>query len=409
MAGKIFKLLCRLALPGGVLLAACISARRLSLLMSAEPRAIRLVCLATLAAGLLFSALFRRSRLFFAMVTVSLAYLSVEWLVPRVSPGPAEHALVNATAAVVAINLCALSLLRDRGVISPPGLRRLLLIAIQSAAVVAIMLPSQARAAQLLQRSLIEARFTGWSRVSQPVIAVFAAAAVLLLVRLVWKRRPVDSGLFWTLATVFFAFHTRAQAFGIYAITAELILIVAVLETSYTMAYRDELTNLPGRRALNESLLKLGSSYAVGMVDVDHFKNFNDSYGHDAGDQVLCKVASKLATVGGNGKAFRYGGEEFAIIFPGKTVEEAFLYLDKTRKEIEAARFSVRSMDRRKRRRTKKNRNGTHTDVTVSVGIAGNCRNRLSADEVLRAADKALYRAKAFGRNCTVAGDAACR
>ncbi len=176
------------------------------------------------------------------------------------------------------------------------------------------------------------------------------------------------------------------------------------------MAYRDELTNLPGRRALNESLLKLGSSYAVGMVDVDHFKNFNDTYGHDAGDQVLRKVASKLAMVGGNGKPYRYGGEEFVVIFSGKTVEEAFLYLDKVRKDIDEAHFAVRGMDRRKRRRSKKkNRSGAQTDVTVSVGIAGNCRNKLSAGEVLQAADKALYRAKAFGRNCTVAGDAACR
>ena len=402
--GRFFKLLCGLVLPGSVLFAGCFLAGRLPQLT--EPRSIRLLCLGAIAAGLLLSAVFRRSRLFFAMVIVALGYWTVQWLVPRMPSAGIAQVLVNATAVVMALNLAALSLLRDRGVISPPGLRRLAMLAVQVGAVVVISLPSQARAAQLLQHSLVEARFTQWSRISQPVIVVFIAAALLLLVKLAWRRRPVDSGLFWALATVFFGFNTHAQAFAIYTTAATMILVVAVVETSYAMAYRDELTDLPGRRALNESLLKLGSSYAVGMVDIDHFKNFNDTFGHEAGDQVLRKVASKLAAVGGNGKPYRYGGEEFAVLFPGKTVEEAFLYLEKMRKGIEDAKFTVRGADRRKRRPKK---SAGPTDVTVSIGIAGNHRNKMSANEVVQAADKALYRAKAFGRNCTVAGDAECR
>ncbi len=409
LAGKFLKAFCGLVLPGGILFAGCMLAGGIPLVASADPRAIRLVCLGTIAAALLLSILFRRSRLFFAVLVTFLGYLSMDWVAPRMPSAGMAHVVMNATAALVALNLCLLSLVRDRGVISPPGLRRLVLLAAQAGAVVAVTLPSQARASQLLQRPLFEPRFTQWSRISQPVIVVFAATAMLLLIRHVWRRRPVDSSLFWALATVFFGFNAHAQAFGVYVSAAMLILMVGVLETSYTMAYRDELTNLPGRRALNESLLKLGSSYAVGMVDVDHFKNFNDTYGHDAGDQVLRKVASKLATVGGNGKAYRYGGEEFAVVFSGKTVEEAFLYLDKLRRDIEEARFAVRGMDRRKRRSRKKNRRGAQTDVTVSIGIAANNRNKVSADEVLQSADKALYRAKAFGRNCTVAGDAVCR
>ena len=404
MAGKFFKVLCGLVLPGSILFAGCMLAGRIPQVASAQPHTLRLLTVAMIAAGLLLSAVFRRSRLFFAVVIVSLGYFTVGWLVPRMPSPLIAQVMVNATAALMALNLAALSLLRDRGVISPPGLRRLLMLAAQAAAVVLISLPGQARAAQLFERSLVEQRFTQWSRISQPVMIVFLAAAVLLLVRLAWRRRPVDSGLFWALATVFFGFNTHAQAFAVYTAAATLILLVAVVETSYAMAYRDELTDLPGRRALNESLLKLGNSYAVGMVDVDHFKNFNDTFGHDAGDQVLRKVASKLNAVGGNGKPYRYGGEEFAVIFAGKTVEEAFVHLERVRKDIEEAKFTVRGMDRRKRQRKKKT-SGT-TDVTVSVGLAGNHRNKMSANEVVQAADKALYRAKAFGRNCTVAADA---
>jgi len=80
-----------------------------------------------------------------------------------------------------------------------------------------------------------------------------------------------------------------------------------LVATSYRMAYHDDLTGLPGRRAMNEVLLQLGSRYAMAMVDVDHFKRFNDTYGHDVGDQVLRMVASRLGVVSAAGKLFDTG------------------------------------------------------------------------------------------------------
>src|SRR5207302_1408861 len=90
-------------------------------------------------------------------------------------------------------------------------------------------------------------------------------------------------------------------------------LTAALVEASYHMAYQDSLTGLPARRALNEALLRLGGHYSVAMIDVDHFKRINDRHGHDVGDQVLRIIAAKLAQVPGGGKAYRYGGEEFAV------------------------------------------------------------------------------------------------
>ncbi|HAG79498.1 MAG TPA: GGDEF domain-containing protein, partial [Pseudomonas sp.] len=73
-----------------------------------------------------------------------------------------------------------------------------------------------------------------------------------------------------------------------------LMLVTAIAHEAYLMAFRDELTGLPGRRALNERLQRLGRQYVLAMADVDHFKRFNDTYGHDVGDQVLKMVASRL-------------------------------------------------------------------------------------------------------------------
>src|SRR5207249_3136060 len=158
-----------------------------------------------------------------------------------------------------------------------------------------------------------------------------------------------------------------------YFATSALLLIIAVVEASYHMAYQDGLTGLPARRALNEALLRLGSQYTVGMVDVDHFKRINDSHGHDVGDQVLKMVAAKLAQVGGGGRAYRYGGEEFAVLFPGKSAPECLAELEALRQVVEEAKFILRSRIRSKRKKEKilSDRGpGQRVPVTVSIGVA---------------------------------------
>ena len=121
-----------------------------------------------------------------------------------------------------------------------------------------------------------------------------------------------------------------------------------MVENSYVLAYHDELTSLPARRAFNEALLGLQKPYTIGVVDIDHFKKFNDTYGHETGDQVLRMVAAKLARVSGGGQAFRVGGEEFAILFSGESLPEALPHLEILRMEIEASAFRVRGGQERR-------------------------------------------------------------
>src|SRR4029077_7824091 len=91
---------------------------------------------------------------------------------------------------------------------------------------------------------------------------------------------------------------------------------VEIFIALYCCAFVDALTGLPNRRALDEALARLSGDYALAMVDVDHFKQFNDTHGHDAGDRVLRSVAQQLRATRG-GQAFRYGGEEFCLLFTG--------------------------------------------------------------------------------------------
>jgi GGDEF domain-containing protein len=164
---------------------------------------------------------------------------------------------------------------------------------------------------------------------------------------------------------------SASLTFSVFTSMAELMITVAVLQDTFRMAFRDELTGLPSRRALNERLAALGKRYAIAMLDVDHFKKFNDTYGHDLGDQVLKMVAARIAGVGGGGKAYRYGGEEFTVVFPGKerTGAAPWRCAPKSNRTDGPAR-----PDRPKRRKDKRQRGGCaqgFVSVTISIGVAG--------------------------------------
>jgi len=155
--------------------------------------------------------------------------------------------------------------------------------------------------------------------------------------------------LLWSLGAFFLAilFGGTGRIPTAYFAAATFILGLSVIETSYLLAYHDELTTLPSRRAFNDALMRLKAPYSIAIVDIDHFKQFNDKHGHDTGDQVLKLVATKLARVTGGGQAYRCGGEEFAIIFQGKTTKEVVDHLEQLRLTIELSSFRTRAAERR--------------------------------------------------------------
>jgi len=196
---------------------------------------------------------------------------------------------------------------------------------------------------------------------------------------------------------------THLVAFSVFG----LLLIQGVLTDSYQMAFSDELTGLSARRALLQSSISLGKKYTIAMLDVDHFKKFNDTYGHDVGDQVLKLVASKINEIKGGGKAYRYGGEEFTIVFPNKSVNYAIPYLEQVRESIAIYAMTIRDNNERpddsktgKSQRSKNDTSSKVVNVTISIGVAEREGELKDFDQVMKQADEALYRAKQAGRNC---------
>jgi diguanylate cyclase len=156
-------------------------------------------------------------------------------------------------------------------------------------------------------------------------------------------------------------------------------------------ARTDALTGLPNRRAFDEDLARRMAEWrryrrplSIVMVDVDHFKQFNDMYGHQTGDEVLCRVARLLHdTMRESDLVVRYGGEEMAVILPATDIQEACRAAQRARRAIEAAPFYGER---------------DSWTVTVSLGVA-ECIDADTAMGLVKRADDALYAAKQAGRN----------
>ena len=258
----------------------------------------------------------------------------------------------------------------------------------------------------------------GWTWLPRTETLSFSIALVVLLWLAFRRQTKVQHALPWILVAVFLAFNQRGgpESLFFYAGTAGLILVVAVLEHGYHLASRDELTGLLGRRAFNRVIEQLGGRYAIAMCDIDQFKQFNDLHGHEGGDQVLKMVASMIAEVDGGGQAFRYGGEEFAIVFAGCSAKDAELRLETLRQEIANRRFVLRGPNRpestprrqpptaaqggRSAHPAPPTRDIVGVVITISIGVAERSKRHSTPELVLEAADRALYDAKESGRNC---------
>ncbi|SEQ38953.1 hypothetical protein SAMN03080615_01332 [Amphritea atlantica] len=246
---------------------------------------------------------------------------------------------------------------------------------------------------------------------SQWAVYLFAVTTLLGLVILWFRATLADACLvIITLAIAAMLALFGETSVSVLSCTLGLILILfTVLFNSYSMAFIDELTGLPGRRALENTLRSAGRRYTLGMVDIDHFKKFNDTYGHDVGDQVLRMVASQMKQAARGASVFRYGGEEFTIVFKGMDEVSAIEIAEKVRNTIAAYPMRIRDKNRPgdekkgRQQRNRSNRPEGTTEVTISIGLCEKTPQHKDSQAVIKQADEALYLAKQQGRNRSVA------
>lgn len=372
--------------------------------------------------GATISIWFNRGQAFIAVTSLLLAYAGYRAAVEVVGARSfAAHAVFTALAIMVPLNVLLAVSFPERGVSHHRNYRWLLLGVAEVLLAFWIANAGRSDLSGTAWRDVLD----NWLLKSPPTpIAgrvLFALALVVALAK-AWPRssgremrkepRPLDVGVVGALVGFFVACESAGSraAFGTFMSAAGIILLVAVLQESHRLAFRDELTGLPSRRALEERLSGLGPMYTIAMVDVDRFKQFNDAHGHEVGDQVLKLVAARLAEIGGGGTSYRYGGEEFCVLFVERTLEEAWPDLERLRVDIEKYRINLRGAARPKDAQTgatlrapgiRKSPGDQELSVTVSIGVAQRDDALAKPESVVRAADAALYRAKNSGRNRT--------
>ncbi len=339
---------------------------------------------------------FNRVSIFFIGFGLLLVQMAAGWL--SLYPG-----LYPAVAVLSPLLLVVLAILPERGILTLRALPRFVFIVFTVSLAIWLVKFAPSEYQAYVSHHWVPVRYLDWTPLPQNAVALLLLELVLLLAFYIARPLIDRAALLGVLASLSLVLHfglDSAQSHWLLS-AAGLMLLFAVLQETYRMAYIDELTDLPARRALKERLSRLGGSYTIAMLDVDHFKKFNDTYGHDVGDNVLRMIGAKMRKVTGGGKPFRYGGEEFSVVFPGKSANDAKPHLESLRKTIADTPFVVRKQDRRRDGRSKRRSSkGKTVQVTISIGVAERNEKANAAWDVLKVADKALYRAKKKGRNC---------
>ncbi|MCX7773480.1 MAG: GGDEF domain-containing protein [Clostridia bacterium] len=347
--------------------------------------------------ALFMSVWYQNSNSFYLVSFILLTYI----LIVVAAPKPAMlNEIVTATSILLPLNCIMLGFSKERGVVSSYGMNKAIIV---MGEIIWVFINMMGKA------SLTVPENTGpvmAISLKAPAIVLFVIAICLLLASYILRNQYMNFIFVAVLLASFISLHfaNRTIIFTLFTTAIFLIIVIALFDVSYSLAFYDTLTGVLSRRALEQELLKLGNRYSIAMVDIDHFKQINDQFGHDIGDEVLRMVASILDRSSGKGKVFRYGGEEFAILFSNISSNEALPQLERIRKVIERRPFVLRSDNRPPNKPEKgkavQSKGKGLVNVTVSIGVSQKTELLKTSYDVIRKADEALYKSKHSGRNC---------
>ncbi len=360
---------------------------------------------------IILSLLFNQTRLFFVLYLTAIFLMLIlgDLKPPAFISQVDKYKFIQLVFLTYLLTLVFFLAVKERGVFTAKGILRLVICTALPVIPLFLAMEQTYISTSGLSLTIFPQEISQLLPLSDVTVALYIIVMAIVLLKLLFNPALLESSFFALLsgaglALYFFPDIERVEFIFFMAL---LVVLVLILRNSFHLAYRDELTGLAGRRSLREQMNKLGSLYSMAMIDVDFFKKFNDRYGHDTGDQVLQMVADKISKAGYGSKAYRYGGEEFTLVFPGKSVKDVLPCLEALRKTIAEEVFTLRAKGRTKvvpagKKKTsakRKTATGKTVKVTVSIGVADNQGTGSSGKEVLKISDKALYRAKKKGRN----------
>lgn len=238
--------------------------------------------------------------------------------------------------------------------------------------------------------------------ISSEGFALFISCLIFCILIFFWRRTLSQLALTFCLGFSFITLNLLyvPMISTVMIIAGGLTLLSSLATHVFGMLYQDELTGIPNRKALNKAVASVREGDVVVMADIDRFKKINDTYGHDTGDEILKLVASLLIKTK-YARVFRYGGEEFSLIFKKSSADEVAEALNKTRQAISDYEFIARSSGKRLAFSSKSNlpeNERTPINTSISMGAVTLLKGESPTDALIRA-DEQLYKAKKGGRN----------
>lgn len=382
--------------PFIVLLIAWAIAAQVELSNDAVQSLVRLLPFIIAIFALFMSLWYQNSNSFYLVVFILISHIIINIAVAK---PPMLLEAVTFISILLPINAIWLGFSKERGIFSTYGRNKAIIVLGE---LIWIFINVIGKSSTEVTYAITEVVIT----VKIPAVILFVLAMGVLLASFILKNQAMSLTFVAVLLTAFISLHFahRPLVLAVFITALFSIIVIALFDVSYSLAFRDTLTGILSRRALEQELLKLGNKYAIAIADLDHFKHINDNFGHDVGDEVLKMVASILENYSGRAKVFRYGGEEFVILFSGMNYNEIIPQLERIRKAVERRPFVLRSENRPKEKPEKVSNNSSKgrgsISVTVSIGVAQKNELLKTCQDVIRKADEALYKSKNGGRNC---------
>jgi diguanylate cyclase (GGDEF)-like protein len=321
-----------------------------------------------------------------------------------VAPMEGGRLIYHAISFLLPVNLCVFAFMKRRGDMKWQSIWFLGAILLQGCGVAFIYQYKSLGFGAFLEYSSIKWALLERIPLSQLALFAFGIAFVYYLFLYIRTHGVIERSFCWALISIFYALALSriGQVSSIYFSTAGLIFVISVIENIYGEGFQDELTDLPTGKSMHAVLSKLDTGYTVALIEVDNSERLKNNHGRRVSKQVFRSVGSKLTSVTGGGKPFRYRGEVFAVVFPGMFLQNALPIMEELRQTIKKPGpilQSQKSPGKKPKRFKRVEILANKVQVTVSIGVAERSGTDMSPQQAILKAEEALGTAKREGRD----------
>lgn len=392
-------------IPGGLLFLITVIILNLKIIDKVLPNSALIYPIIVIGAGVVLGLFFKRIWLMLVILILAIADRALLYFAANTDVTMEEGRLIyHAISFLLPINLCLFAFMKRRGDMKWQSIWFLSAILLQGCGVAFIYQYKSLGFGAFLEYSSVKWALLEHIPLSQLALFSFGIAFVYYLFLYIRTRGVIERSFCWALIAIFYALALSriGPVSSIYFSTAGLIFVISVIENIYVEGFQDEVTDLPTGKSMHGILSQLDRGYTLALIEVDNFERLKENHGRRLSKQVLRSIGSKLTSVTGKGKPFRYRGEVFAIVFPGMFLQDMLPKIEELRqtiKKLGPILHSQKSPGKKPRKLKRIEILANKIPVTVSIGVAERSDADMSPQQAIQKAEKALGTAKREGHD----------